>query len=59
MEGEVQTPSAAIALIFNTVDNQLNIDESYSIMGDISDEWSESISDINFNMTWDGITNNE
>jgi hypothetical protein len=58
-EGEVQTPSAAIALIFGTVEKQLNIDESYSIIGYISDEWSGYISDINFNMTWDGKTNNE
>jgi len=58
-EGEVKTPSAAISLIFSSVGEQLNIDESYSIMGVISDDWSEFISDINFNMTWDGKTNNE
>jgi len=57
---EDNTPNAVISFPFDMNNNySLNMNESYSIMGKISDNWSQFITDINFNMTWDGSTNNE
>ncbi|KAB0475066.1 hypothetical protein F7Q91_20720 [Vibrio chagasii] len=54
------TPSAVISFLFNYDNNyRLEQDKTYSIMGYISDSWSEYITDIRFNMTWDGKSNHE
>jgi hypothetical protein len=53
-------PSAVISFLFGYHGGQeLVEDETYSIMGKISSNWNEYISDINFNMTWDGKSNND
>ena len=53
-------PSAVISFLFNYDNNyRLEQDKTYSIMGYISDSWSEYITDIRFNMTWDGKSNHE
>ncbi|MEZ9056895.1 hypothetical protein [Vibrio pelagius] len=37
----------------------LELNETYSIIGQISDDWSEYITDVNFNMVWDGSSNDD
>ncbi|MUJ39348.1 hypothetical protein [Aliivibrio fischeri] len=54
------TPNAIISFLFGMNDNYtLNANETYSIMGKVSNDWSSALSDINFNMTWTGSTNND
>ncbi|MEZ9624329.1 hypothetical protein [Aliivibrio fischeri] len=54
------TPNAVISFLFGMNDNYtLNANETYSIMGKVSNGWSSALSDINFNMTWTGSTNND
>lgn len=56
-------PNAVISFLFGLGNNnRLELDETYSIMGKISDgssNWSHYITDISFNMTWDGVSNDE
>ncbi|MEZ8297367.1 hypothetical protein AB6D11_26600 [Vibrio splendidus] len=60
MVDEDGVPSAVISFLFGYDGGQeLVEDETYSIMGKISSNWNEYISDINFNMTWDGKSNND
>ncbi|MBO7911996.1 hypothetical protein J5X89_10180 [Vibrio sp. G41H] len=57
---EDDTPNAVLSFLFG-LDNSysLELDENYSIIGKISDEWSQYITDVNFNMVWDGSSNDD
>lgn len=57
---EGDTPNAVLSFLFG-LDNSysLELDETYSIIGQISDDWSEYITDVNFNMVWDGSSNDD
>lgn len=57
---EGSTPNAVFSFLFGLQDSHsLELDENYSIIGQISDEWSEYITDVNFNMVWDGSSNDD
>jgi hypothetical protein len=57
---EGSTPNAVFSFLFGLQDSHsLELDENYSIIGQISDEWSEYITDVNFNMVWDGASNDD
>ncbi|MDK9739773.1 hypothetical protein KI655_20985 [Vibrio sp. D404a] len=53
-------PNAVLSFLFGLQDSHsLELDETYSIIGKISDDWSEYITDLNFNMVWDGSSNDD
>ena len=57
---EDDTPNAVLSFLFGLGNSySLELDETYSIIGQISDEWSEYITDVNFNMVWDGSSNDD
>lgn len=57
---EGSTPNAVLSFLFGLGNSySLELNETYSIIGQISDEWSEYITDVNFNMVWDGASNDD
>ncbi|MBE8575008.1 putative Ig domain-containing protein [Vibrio sp. OPT18] len=57
---EGDTPNAVLSFLFGLNNSySLELDENYSIIGKISDEWSQYITDVNFNMVWDGSSNDD
>ncbi|UTT84256.1 putative Ig domain-containing protein [Vibrio pelagius] len=57
---EGDTPNAVLSFLFGLGNSySLELDETYSIIGQISDDWSEYITDVNFNMVWDGSSNDD
>lgn len=57
---EGSTPNAVLSFLFGLGNSySLELNETYSIIGQISGEWSEYITDVNFNMVWDGSSNDD
>ncbi|MCX2761054.1 hypothetical protein OQJ65_19140 [Vibrio sp. Sgm 22] len=57
---EGDTPNAVLSFLFGLNNSHsLELDENYSIIGKISDDWSQYITDVNFNMVWDGSSNDD
>ncbi|MGF1808033.1 hypothetical protein L4C31_22610, partial [Aliivibrio sifiae] len=54
------TPNAVISFLLGMNNNyKLNANETYSIMGKVSNDWGSALSDINFNMDWTGPAIND
>ncbi|UWZ96474.1 Ig domain-containing protein [Vibrio splendidus] len=57
---EGDTPNAVLSFLFGLNNgHSLELDENYSIIGKISDGWSQYITDVNYNMVWDGSSNDD